>query len=299
MKKVKLLTLLCLFLAPFIGLSANNLNFSIKLFDAESGQAINTNTNQVNGLLFIHNPNDYEVKLVNFQPYSLQFSRVRMGLWSWFSWLLDTSPVYPNTIIIRAYSTEIIALDSGTAIRSGGYHLEDANHNLRIEPGFSNEMYHVKLRLLSDTFSSSDRTVYVQDVIEVHRMEAPVQEPLELSATSSSQFSSNYAPDNLIDGNLNSFWVGASNQKSYTIEIGLNRPAHINKLQINWYNRTYSGSNFDVSTSVDGQIFEPIASGLNFVETIAIDKTVKVVKIQINETYHDFPVIREIKLEGI
>ena len=123
---------------------------------------------------------------------------------------------------------------------------------------------------------------------------------LELTATASSIYSSYCPASKAIDGNKNTYWVGARNKEHWWIKLDVGEEMELKRIDFSWYYNCY-GRDFDIQISNDGYAWEDLYTDLsgsyNGTESHVLSGKARYVRIHIHTVYI-FPMIREIEIYG-
>jgi len=127
------------------------------------------------------------------------------------------------------------------------------------------------------------------------------EERLELTANASSVYcglDAHYGANRLLDGKMNTYWIGESRQASWWITFDTGAVNTIGRVKIFWYNSSFAPKDYDIQVSSDGLSWEDIFSGITGVyskegEEKAINRDTRYIRFYIRSVLSIFPVIRE------
>jgi len=128
---------------------------------------------------------------------------------------------------------------------------------------------------------------------------APAEEEANLTTTASSIYSSYYSADKAIDGNDETYWIGARYGSPWWIRFDTGSSCTINRLLIKWYPYYYYvPDNYDIQISDDGAEWEDVLTGLEGNPDYSgherkIDREARYVRLYIHSVNRYFPVIKE------
>lgn len=121
---------------------------------------------------------------------------------------------------------------------------------------------------------------------------------------SSSQYSSIHNPDDAVDDNESTYWMGGKNKSPWWITFDTwGTTYYITTINIKWLYAFYMPKNYDIQVSSDGVTWANVYSNIKGSysaqgETIDINKVVRFVRLYIRQVQYYYPMIREVKIYG-
>lgn len=129
---------------------------------------------------------------------------------------------------------------------------------------------------------------------------ASAEEKASLTAAASSIYSSYYGADKAIDGNEETYWIGARYVSPWWIRFDTGSPCMIKRLRIKWYPYYYYVPvSYDIQVSDDGVEWEDVLTGLegnpdHSGEERVIGRKARYLRLFIHSVNRYFPVIKEL-----
>lgn len=124
------------------------------------------------------------------------------------------------------------------------------------------------------------------------------EKKIPLTATASSTYDAYYKAANAVDGDYNTYWVGASKAAPWWIMFDAGDIKTIGRVNIIWYYNYYTPHSYDIQISEDGQTWEDLYTEIKGVftskgEDKEINRSTRYIRLYIHSAT-TFPVLREL-----
>lgn len=127
-------------------------------------------------------------------------------------------------------------------------------------------------------------------------------EPITVTVTASSEYSSSFTAQRTIDGDYSTYWIGIRNAPPWWIQFDCGSVTQIGHVLVTWYSAYYSPQNYDIQVSDDGATWENVYTGLAGIYSASgtireIGRDARYVRFYVHQATY-FPVLREIIVYG-
>ena len=108
-----------------------------------------------------------------------------------------------------------------------------------------------------------------------------------------------YQASNAVDGQYNTYWLGARDARPWWITFDAGAVTHIDDINVRWYSSSYAPYDYDIEVSQDGATWEYVVTGAAGVfnqegETKEIGRDARYVRLTVNDARY-YAVVREFK----